>query len=155
MPGERWAPSLSDVARHIATRTRDFSTPGSDRLLNTFTENTTPTAESAQADIDAAVRSIIAEVGALPTSGDPDTILVVEAAARDAAEWRAAADIEIAYPNRDATVQVARDLDARAKDALARLKIVLLEAGTGLVGEAPAWSFPDIVANLDELPWLR
>ena len=144
MPGERWAPSLADVARHIPTRTRDFATPGSDRLLGTFSEATTPTAEQAQADVDAAVRAILAEVGAVPQ------VDVVEAAARDAAEWRAAADIELAYPTRDATVQVARDLDARAKAALDRLKVVLTEAGTGALVE-PVWAFPDPPAWGDDL----
>jgi len=147
MAGVAWAPSLADVARHIPTRTRDFATPGSDRLLGTFSERTTPTAEQAQSDLDAAVRAITAEVGDIPASD------VVEAAARDAAEWRAAADIELAYPNRDATVQVARDLDARAKDALARLKTVLAEAGSGLVEAVPVWAFPDPPAWGDDL-WL-
>jgi hypothetical protein len=146
VPGDRWAPSLSDVARHIPTRTRDFATPGSSGLLGTFTEGTTPTAEQAQADIEAAVRAIIAEVGELPTAGDPGVISALEAAARDAAEWRAAADIEVAYPNRDATVQVYTQLNARAEAALARLKLVLAEAGTGLVEEAPLWAFPDPVS---------
>jgi hypothetical protein len=142
VPGERWAPSLSDVARHIPTRTRDFATPGSDKLLGTFSERTTPTAEQAQADVDGAVRTILAEVGDLPASGDPDTLLVIEAAARDAAEWRAAADIEVAYPNRDADVVVYAQLDARANAALARLKLVLAEAGTGMAEGEPVWAFP-------------
>ena len=143
MPGVRWAPSLAEVARHIPTRTRDFKTPGSDALLGTFSERTTPTAEQAQADVDAAVRALLAECGPLPTTGDPDAIAAVEAAARDAAEWRAAADIELAYPVRDADVLVARDLDSRAKAALDRLKIVLSEAGAGFVEDFPLWQFPD------------
>jgi hypothetical protein len=151
VPGERWAPSLSDVARHIPTRTRDFAAPGSDKLLGTFTERTTPTAESAQADIDAAVRAIIAEVGELPAAGDAGTIAAIEAAARDAAEWRAAADIEVSLPNRDATVQVYRDLDARANSALARLKVVLAEEGSGQVGTSPQWAFPAPVTWGDDL----
>jgi hypothetical protein len=148
--GVRWAPSLAEVARHIPTRTRDFRTPGSDALLGTFTERTTPTAEQAQADVDAAVRGIVAEVGNLPTSGDPDQIGAIEAAARDAAEWRAAADIELAYPVRDADVLVARDLDARAKTALERLKLVLAESGAGLVEDMPQWAFPEPVPWGDE-----
>lgn len=146
MPGEPWAPTLSDVARHVPTRTRAYSgTPGSDRLLGTFTEDTTPTAEQAQADIDAAVRAVLAAVGPIPTSGDPVDVGALQSAARDAAEWRAAADIELAYPNRDADVSVARDLDLRAKDALAALRLALAEAGTGEVALAPWWAFPDPV----------
>lgn len=147
MPGTPWAPSLSDVARHIPTRTRAYSgTPGSDRVLGTFTENTTPTAEQAQADIDAAVRAIVATVGLIPTSGDPAAVGAIQGAARDAAEWRAAADIELAWPNRDADVSVARELDARAGAALAALRTVLSEAGSGLVEDSPLWAFPDPVA---------
>lgn len=143
MPGVPWAPGLADVARHVPTRTRAYSgTPGSDTVLGTFTEDTTPTAEQAQADIDAAVRGIIAEVGQLPTTGTPDMLAAIQGAARDAAEWRAAADIELAWPVRDADVQVARDLDARAVQALARLQVVLAEAGAGQVMEYPMWAFP-------------
>jgi hypothetical protein len=147
MPGAVWAPSLTDVARHIPTRTRDFATPGSDRLLGTFSERTTPTAEQAQSDLDAAVRAITAEVGEIPATE------AAQAAARDAAEWRAAADIELAYPNRDATVAVARDLDTRAKFALDRLKAVLATEGAGLVEDMPMWAFPDPPAWGDDL-WL-
>ena len=143
----RWAPSLTDVARHIPTRTRDFATPGSDRLLGTFSERTTPTAEQAQSDLDAAVRAVTAEVGDIPATD------AAEAAARDAAEWRAAADIELAYPNRDATVAVARDLDARAKYALDRLKAILAAAGAGTVDQVPIWAFPDPPVWGDDL-WL-
>lgn len=143
-----WAPGLADVARHVPTRTRAYSgTPGSDKTLGTFTEDTTPTAEQAQADIDAAVRSIIATVGQIPVSGDPAMVAAVQGAARDAAEWRAAADIELAWPNRDADVSVARELDARATGALATLRTVLAEAGSGLVEDAPQWAFPEPV------PW--
>jgi hypothetical protein len=106
-------------------------------MLGTFTEATTPTAEQAQADLDAAVRGIVADVGPIPLSD------VVQAQARDAAEWRAAADIELAYPNRNADVLVARDLDARAAYALAALRRSLEEAGAGLVSGVPQWAFPD------------
>src|SRR6266705_3510934 len=101
MPGEPWAPGLDEVARHIPRRTRDSRTPGSDKMLGTFTDSTTPNAGQAQAFIDAAVRIIIADVGPLPTAGVPTLIAGLQASARDAAEWRAVADIEIAYPNRE------------------------------------------------------
>lgn len=143
--GEAWAPTLADVARHIPTRTRDTLSPGSDALLGTFTEATTPSAEQAQADLDAAVRNIIADVGPLPTGGDPTTTGALQAAARDAAEWRAAADIEVAYPNRDADVRLVVVLDARAQAAMERLRKVMEQAGSGLVEEDPQWAFPPIV----------
>jgi hypothetical protein len=140
MSGEAWAPGLSDIGRHIPTRTRDTKTPGSDALLGTFTASTTPTDEQAQQVIDDAVAVIIADVGELPTA-------VVEApeitiAARAAVEWRAAADIEVAYPTRDADLQMFDRLNARAADALATLKRVLAQAGSGLVDVTPDWAFP-------------
>jgi hypothetical protein len=146
-----WAPTLADVARHIPTRTRDTLTPGSDALLGTFTEATTPTAEQAQADLDSAVRAITADVGPLPTAGDPTVLAGLQAAARDAAEWRAAADIELAYPNRNADVLVARDLEHRAQVALELLRRVLGEAGAGLVWDLPDWGFPAPWVHADEV----
>jgi len=50
---QSWAPALDDVARHIPTRTRDVKTPGSDKMLGTFTASTTPDDGQAQAVIDA------------------------------------------------------------------------------------------------------
>jgi len=145
MPGEPWAPTLSDVGRHVPTRTRAYTgTPGSDTVLGTFTEDTTPTAEQAQADIDAAVRTIVAEVGEIPTSGlSADMLAAIQGAARDAAEWRAATDIELAWPVRDADVAVAASLNARATTALEALKVILEKAGSGQVYEFPIWAFPD------------
>lgn len=139
-----WAPGLADVARHVPTRTRDSATPGSDRLLGTFTATTTPTAEQAQAVIDAAVATISGVYGAIPTSlGD---------LARDAAEWRAAADIEYAYPDRSADVQVARDLDARAQLSDKALAAAIAGAGAGLADLVPEWQFPAPPPWADKLP---
>lgn len=134
-----WAPALDDVARHIPTRTRDVKTPGSDDLLGTFTANTTPDDGQAQAAIDAAVLGILSMTGTLDAA---DAQLLDQA--RVAAEWRAAADIEIAYPGRDADVRVYDQLDQRARYELSALLERLKSAGEGtpaLVG--PAWSAPD------------
>jgi hypothetical protein len=140
VPGEPWAPQLADVARHIPSRTRDVTSPGSDRLLGTFTPATTPTDAQAQQVIDDAVAGILADVGELPAAAyqAPE----IKVAARTAAEWRAAADIEVAYPNRTADLTVYAQLDARAAGALAVLKRALAQAGAGMTGEAPAWNFP-------------
>jgi hypothetical protein len=105
-------------------------------MLGTFTASTTPDAGQAQAVIDDAVAVLIADMGQLPA------IEEVRVAARNAVEWRAAADIEISYPNRDADVRVYDQLNARAADAYATLRRVLAEAGAGLVDVAPDWSFP-------------
>lgn len=136
MSGYPWAPTVSGVARHIPTRTRDRTTPGSDTLLNTFTSNTTPTDAQAQAVIDDVVASIVAVAGDIPATDE------VEALARTAAEWRAAADIEIAYPNRNADVRLYDQLDARAVGAFSDLKIALANTGSGSVETVPDWKMP-------------
>jgi hypothetical protein len=125
MPGSpTWAPTLADVARHVPTRSRDTTTPGSDALLNTFTEATTPTAEQAQSFIDQAVQWVISECGQLLLDLPPTDELMVSA--RTAAEWRAAADIEVAYSlNRDPDVRLFQVFDTRAKDALATVKLAM------------------------------
>lgn len=145
---EPWAPALNDVARHIPRRTRDRRTPGSDAMLGTFTASTTPTDAQAQAVIDEVCAGMVAAYGPLPASppASPD----IAVAARTAAGWRAAADIEVAYPNRDADVAVYASLNARAADALAQFLAVLKGAGTGTVDVFPVWQAPDAVTIA---PW--
>jgi hypothetical protein len=64
-------------------------------------------------------------------------------AARTAAEWRSAADIELAYPlNRDPDVQLYRTLDQRAKHALLTVKSAMAGEGVGQVDLVPYWHFP-------------
>jgi hypothetical protein len=145
---EPWAPSLDDVARHIPRRTRDATVPGSDRMLGTFTANTTPTDAQANAVIDEVVAGIVAAYGPVPAS--PPASDQITVAARSAAAWRAAADIEIAYPNRDADVAVYAELDRRASAALATYLSVLEAAGSGTVDVLPSWAAPDPVTIA---PW--
>lgn len=149
---ESWAPSLADVGRRIPTRTRDTKTPGSDRLLGTFTSATTPTTEQAQAAIDDAVAGVLSVVGALPVS--PPASDQIAVAARSAAEWRAAADIEVAYPNRDADVRLAAMLDQRAKDALATLLKAISTGAESGPDTLPVWqSPPTFDRRLDPTWW--
>lgn len=136
MSGYPWAPTLAGVARHIPTRTRDKTVPGSDTLLGTFTANTTPTDSQAQSVIDDVVASLVAVTGDIPATAE------IEALARVAAEWRAAADIEIAYPNRNADVRLYDQLDDRAAGAFSDLKVALSQAGSGLVEANPEWQMP-------------
>ncbi len=144
---EPWAPALDDVARHIPTRTRDTDTPGSDTLLGTFTTHTTPTADQVQPIIDQAVRGVLSRTGALdPTDGE------LGDQARAAAEWRAAADVEIAYPNRDAEVAVYAQLDARAQYELANLLRRMQAQGEGYAESLPVWSAPDPPVYADQDP---
>jgi hypothetical protein len=146
-PPEPWSPTLADVARHIPTRTRDTRSPGSDQLLGTFSPWTTPDDGQAQSCIDAAVQTVLAPIlgaGATIPAGNANA----QAQARTAAEWRAAADIELAYPTRDADVRTAAMLDQRAKDAVRDLLEALDIAG-GPPGSAggpvwsPKWRAPD------------
>ncbi len=109
-------------------------------MLGTFTESTTPTAEQAQSVIDDAVAGIVATFGDLPSTlpdGDPLAIT-----ARSAAEWQAATDIELAYPNRDADIRVAAQLQARADAALLTLAAALKATGGGIVDVFPIWAAP-------------
>lgn len=135
MATEPWAPSLEEVAGHIPTRTRDAATPGSDAFTGTFSSTTTPTESQAQRITDAAVATVAGAVGTITTKLEP--------LARDAAGWRAAADIELAYPQREADVTVYEQLNDRAKDALARLLEVAGEQGGGPDALLPVWCFPE------------
>jgi hypothetical protein len=139
---EAWAPALEDVGQRIPTRTRNARSPGDDALLGTFTADTTPNADQAQAVIDNAVNGVLALCGPMPAAADPAGP-VVRQQARDAAAWQAAADIEIAYPNRDADVHVAQQLQARANAAVATLVKSLGTSGEGEVAQYPVWSAPD------------
>ena len=143
---ESWAPAIDDVARHIPTRTRDTQTPGSDVMLGTFNASTTPTGDQAQAVIDSAVLGVLSQTGPLDQT---DGGLVAQA--RAAVEWRAAADIEISYPNRDADVRVYDQLDARAKYELTTLLRRLQYQGEGEPSAVPYWSFPNppVYADMD------
>lgn len=135
MATEPWAPNLEEVAGHIPTRTRDAAAdPGSDALTGTFSDTTTPTESQAQRITDAAVATVAAAVGTITTKLQP--------LARDAAGWRAAADIELAYPQREADVTVYGQLNDRAKLALDRLLEVAGEEGGGPDATLPVWCFP-------------
>jgi len=117
-------------------------TPGSDAMLNTFTAATTPTDDQAQTVIDDAVTLVLSAAGDLPPTTHPKYPDIADAA-RSAASWRAAADIELAYPVRDADVQVFAQLDNRAKDALAALIELMAHTETGAVEAVPVWMSPD------------
>lgn len=136
---ETWAPTLGDVGALVLTRTRDMVTPGADRLLGTFTQNTTPSDGQAQAVIDAAVRTILSQTG--PLDGRDAELLD---AARSAAAWRSAADIELMDPNRDADVHVYDQLNARAQLELTYLlrRLQIQGEGAGPTDAVPIWSAP-------------
>jgi hypothetical protein len=128
------------VGQRIPTRTRDVKTPSSDGLLGTFTENTTPTGDQAQSFIDNACAWVLRSTGPLPQS--PPASSQVQVAARDAAIWRAAADIELAYPQRDADVRVFQQLDARAVAALAAAVAAVTGGDDTPADSLPSWQSP-------------
>lgn len=150
MAGEPWAPSLADCARHCPTRTRDTKSPGSDTLLNTFNANTTPNDTQVQQMIDDTVAALEAQVGDMPsvTAQHPD----LSVALRQYVEWRVAADIELAYPNRDADVRVYDQMNARADAALAVVTAGLTVSDVGASATDPQWAFPDPPPYADQSP---
>lgn len=139
---ETWQPTLEQVADHIPTRTRDATTPSVDTLLGTFNASTTPTDEQATRKILAAVAEVLAAVGGTI----PATPSYLASLASEAAALRAAADIELAYPDRQADVSVFEQLDQRAKDALQRLIDAINDQGSGPEGSLlPVWAMPEPV----------
>lgn len=141
MPGEPWAPGLADVARHVPTRTHDTLSPGSDAMLGTFNGNTTPDDATVQQMIDDTVASLEALVGDMPsvTAQHPE----LATALRVYVEFSVAADIELAYPNRDADIQTATALANRAQQQLTAIRAALAGADLGQVAVEPQWAFPD------------
>jgi membrane peptidoglycan carboxypeptidase len=137
---EPWEPTLEQVATRVPTRTRDASVPGEDQMLVTFNAETTPTEEQARRFIAAAVVEVLSAVaGTIPTSPQH-----VAGMATDAAAWRAAADIELAYPLRDGDLAVYTQLDARAQAAFERLVAAVDDAGSGPEGSLlPVYAFPE------------
>lgn len=140
MAAEPWAPTLEQVADHIPTRTRNSAAPGDDSLQMTFNAQTTPADEAANRFVASAVSEVLAAVA----GSVPSTPPYLRSLAQKAAALRAAADIELAYPDRDADVEVAERLDQRAKDALIRLVDAVNDVGaTGTTGSLlPVWSMP-------------
>ncbi|MCK2219700.1 hypothetical protein MF672_038780 [Actinomadura sp. ATCC 31491] len=137
---ELWTPTLEQVADHIPTRTRNAASPGDTALSGTFSAQTEPTDEQARRHIAAAVAEVLGAVGgAVPTA--PTFLYHL---ASEAAALRAAADIELAYPNRNADADRFPQLDQRAKDALDRLKQAMDDQGSGTEGSLlPQWAFPE------------
>jgi hypothetical protein len=67
-------------------------------------------------------------------------------------EWRVAADIELAYPNRDADLQVANQLVTRAQAAFLAVQQALAATGGGTIDVLPIWGFPDPPPYADQSP---
>ena len=129
-----WAPTLSDVGSVIPTRTVNVSLPGEDDYLNTFTPDTRPTDVQAQEIIDSAVSDVVLAVVAVTTA--------LEGIAMNAAKWRAAADIELAYPQRNADANVYAQLDARARYEWQLLLTAASSQTESVSSSLPVWYMP-------------
>ncbi|MUN41408.1 hypothetical protein [Actinomadura litoris] len=137
---EPWAPSMTDVGARIPTKTRDQTQPGNDNPAGTFNDTTVPTADEVEPIVEGAVAQTRAAVASIPEA--------LYGLANDAAAWRAAADIELAWPERNAQItDLYTTLDARAKLALQQLIDACDDAGTGADGGRPVYAFPEPV------PW--
>ena len=139
---EPWMPSLEQVADHIPTRTRDATVPGDTTLRGTFTSTTEPTDEQARRHITSACAEVMGAVGGtIPAA--PAFLFEL---ASEAAALRAAADIELGFPNRNADSDRWSQLDQRAKDVLQRLIDAVNDQGSGPEGGLlPQYAFPEPV----------
>jgi hypothetical protein len=136
-----WAPFLSDVGDFVPHKTRDL-TGGVDLILGTFTGATTPTDEQAHRILDGAI-TMVAGVTDLAGTAVGQLSPALYPLARRAAAIRAAADIELAFPERTTDMSVYSALNARALAELASLQAAATHTGTGPVEATPVWDFPD------------
>jgi len=130
-----WAPTLDEVAGCIPTRTVNVNLPGEDEYLNTFNDDTRPTGLQAQQIIDHAVT----DAEAIVTSITP----ALEPLAKNAVMWRAAADIELAYPDRNADANYYAQLDARARYEWDQFRKATESQGSNTETGVPTWTFPE------------
>lgn len=136
-----WAPTLGDVGNCIPTRTLNVNLPGDETFLNTFTTDTRPTATQAQAIINQACNDVVLAVISVTTALEP--------IAANAAKWRAAADIELAYPDRNADVNTYVQLDARARYEWELLLKAAENQNESVDSSLPVWYMPTPDPNGD------
>lgn len=119
-------------------------------MLGTFNANTTPTAAQAQQLIDDTLGTLESQIGDLPSiaAQHPDASIAL----RTYVEWRTAADIELAYPNRDADIRLYDQLNARAVAAFAAVEAALATSDIGSSASNPIWAFPDPPPYADQSP---
>jgi hypothetical protein len=137
---------VTDVALCIPFRTVNVNLPGESKPTGTFSVNTIPTALQVEDSIAFACESVMHSVKTLHTQ--------VQDVAKCAAMWRAAADIELAYAERDADVNEAYvRLNERANAELeALIRVNAIWQNTEPVDPAtlvPYWSFPDPTVHGD------
>jgi hypothetical protein len=153
MAAPAWAPTLTEVAVHVLSRTADTTT---NEPTGTFSSATTPTATQVTELIAQACTRVIARTG-LPVA---DTTEITDACKGAAALW-AAAGVERTYPERNGDVDVYEQLRDDAEAATVAAVALNSAAGGGATvdppdGEGgqgstavPTYSFPDAPAWAD------
>lgn len=141
-----WVPSLREIGTYVPTRTVPVNLPGSAAPLGTFDTTTVPNDEAVTQLAKSAASWVRSRAGEIdPTLYDYATSV---------AAIRAAAFVELAYPIRDAEVNVYAALFEQARLALEGLIDANASAGETPPGQGllPAYSFPDPFPNLDTYP---
>ena len=145
-PPVPWTPSLRDVADYVPTRTIPVDSPVETPLM-TFDQSTIPSGEQVYRQIAAATRWVNARILNIPTQ--------YYAAAQDVAALRAAALVELSFPQNDNNVSVTEALMTQANDALK-----MLIAAIGRVTDdpidypVPIGSFPP-ATTLEDFPYSK
>jgi hypothetical protein len=141
-----WTPQADGVAGHVPTRTIETGdTTGNPK--GTFTTLTLPTRQQ----VDGFIADAVAHIGATVGTVDPSLYEM----AREAAELRAAAFVEMAQPLETRNQQKVDTLLAQSMvvlDRLAEANVVF--SGVDLTGPSAVlaqWSYPDPVAWGDKL----
>lgn len=143
---EPFVPSLREIGTYVPTRTVPVGVPGSAVPLGTFDTTTVPNDEAVTQLAKAAARWVASRAGTVDES--------LYGLAADVAAIRAAAFVELAYPVRDAEVNVWQALFDAADAAMASLVEANEAAGESPPGEGllPVYSFPEPFFNSDTYP---
>lgn len=149
MAAPSWTPGLAAVGAFIPTRTRervddDGYAAAPDVGTNTFTTDTTPTADQVTSILDGVCAEIIARCGTIPTA--------LEDFAGRVAALGTAADVEITFPPDGDSPNISEMLRKRYADALDRLCNAAQSAGSGSgvlpVYDFPCWPAPSLLDDL-------
>lgn len=124
-----WAPTLTQVAEHVLSKTRDLTT---NEPAGTFTTTTAPTGDQVTGLIDQACTLVTTRTGT-PIATDVD----VQAACRVAAALWAACWVERSHPERDADITVSEQLRTDAEAMTAAAVALNTAAGGGAVVDPP------------------
>jgi len=146
-PPVPWVPSLREVADYVPSRTVPIDTAADDPKM-TFDTTTRPNGESVARLIKAAVGWVTATCGTIDSS--------LYDTAQSVAAIRAAALVEMSYPERDGDTNVSNILLLQADNALKALEkrneILTDTSNDPTANLLPDWSFPDPTLEEDVRP---